>query len=216
MSHLKRQEVPKSWPIERKGTKYVVRANFGFEKGVPILIALRDMLKIAKDRREVEKALIAKNILSNNKVVIDEKNGLMLFDTLTIVPSKKSYRLNINENGKFKLDEIKESEANKKISKIIDKKTLKGKVTQINLIDGRNFLSKSECNVGDSVVINFNEKKIEKILPLKKGVNATIFSGKHIGKTGIIENIEEKRKMVEIKSNGEKINALVKQLMVIE
>lgn len=216
MSHLKRQEVPKSWPIERKGTKYVVRANFGFEKGVPVLIALRDMLKIAKDRREVEKALYSKNVLSNNKIVLEEKNGLMLFDTLTIVPSKKHYRLNLNTNGKFKLDEIKETEANKKVSKIINKKTLRGKVTQINLIDGRNFISKNECKVGDSVVINFKDKKIEKIIPMKKGASAMIFSGKHIGKTGIIENIDEKGKMVEMKSDGEKINALVKQLMVTE
>jgi len=216
MSHLKRQEVPKSWPIERKGTKYVVRANFGFEKGVPVLIALRDMLKIAKDRREVEKALYSKNVLSNNKIVLEEKNGLMLFDTLTIVPSKKYYRLNLNENGKFKLDEIKEAETNKKVSKIINKKTLNGKVTQINLMDGRNFISKSECKVGDSVLINFKDKKIEKIIPMRKGANAMIFSGKHIGKTGIIENIDEKGKMVEIKSDGEKINALVRQLMVTE
>jgi len=216
MSHLKRQEVPKSWPIERKGTKYVVRANFGFEKGIPVLIALRDILKIAKDRREVKKALIAKNILSNNKVVIDEKNGLMLFDTLTIVPSKKHYRLNINEKGKFKLDEIKETEANKKVSKIIDKKTLKGKVTQINLMDGRNFISKNECKVGDSVLINLKDKKIEKIIPLKKGSNTMIFSGKHIGKTGMIENIDEKRKMAEIKSDNQKINVLLRQLMAVE
>jgi len=216
MSHLKRQEVPKSWPIERKGTKYVVRTNFGFEKGIPMLVALRDMLKIAKDRREVEKSLHSKNILSNNRIALDEKNGLMLFDTLTIVPSKKHYRLNLSEKGKFKLDEIKEAESNKKVSKIINKKTLKGKVTQINLMDGRNFISKNECKVGDSVVINFKDKKIEKIIPMKKGINAMIFSGKHIGKTGVIENIDEKRKMAEIKSDGEKINVLIRQLMAVE
>jgi small subunit ribosomal protein S4e len=216
MSHLKRQEVPKSWPIERKGTKYVVSPSFEFEKGIPILIILRNMLKIADTRKEVKKALHEKSILSNNKVVIEEKMPLLLFDTLTIVPSKKHYRLNLSEGGKFILNEIKDSESNKKISKIFDKKILKGKKIQLNLIDGRNFISKIECKTGDSALINFKDKKIEKIIPLKKGVNVMIFSGKHTGKTGIIENIEEKRKMAEIKTKDKKINVLLKQLMAIE
>lgn len=216
MSHLKRQEVPKSWPIERKGTKYVVSPSFEFERGIPVLIVLRNMLKIAKNRKEVKKALHEKNIISNNKVVIEEKMPLLLFDTLTIVPSKKHYRLNLNESGKFILDEIKDTETTKKISKIFDKKTLKGKAVQLNLTDGRNFISKTECKVGDSVLINLKDKKIDKIIPLKKGASVMIFSGKHTGKTGIIENIEDKRKMAEIKTKNEKINVLLKQLMAVE
>ena len=52
--HLKRQNTPKSWPIHRKGTKYIVRPQFNPRKGVPILILLRDMLKVAKNRKEVK------------------------------------------------------------------------------------------------------------------------------------------------------------------
>jgi len=215
-SHLKRQEVPKSWPVKRKGSKYVVMPNFGLEKGIPVLIVLRDMLKVAKNRKEVKKALHEKKIISNNKLIRDEKNSLMLFDTLTIVPSNKHYKLNLSENKKFILDEIKESEANKKISKIINKKTLNKKVTQINLSDGRNFLYKPECKTGDSVIINFKEKKIDKIVPMKKGATAMVFSGKHTGKIGTIENIDEDRKIAEIKSKDEKINVLLKQLMAVD
>ena len=174
------------------------------------------MKKRIDERKEVKKALHEKNIISNNKIVIDEKMPLLLFDTLTIVPSKKHYRLNLNEGGKFVLDEIKDAETNKKVSKIFNKKTLKGKAVQLNLTDGRNFISKTECKVGDSVLINFKDKKIEKVIPLKKGASAMIFSGKHTGKTGIIENIEDKRKMAEIKSKNEKINVLLKQLMAVE
>ena len=42
---MKRQKAPKNWPIKRKGTKFVIK---GDEKGVPLLIALRDILKISK------------------------------------------------------------------------------------------------------------------------------------------------------------------------
>ena len=45
------------------------------------------------------------------------------------------------KNEKLNIEEIKESEANTKVAKIIEKKMLKGKRIQINLSDGRNFLS---------------------------------------------------------------------------
>ena len=60
MTHLKRQNAPKSWPIPRKGTTFVVRPNFGFSKGIPLLIILRDMLKIAENKKEVKKAIYMK------------------------------------------------------------------------------------------------------------------------------------------------------------
>src|SRR3989344_5431271 len=113
--HIKRQKAPKSWPIYRKGTKYVVRPNFNIEKSVPLLIILRDMLKIAQNRKEVKKALRLKKVLLNNKEVINEKNAAQLFDTIKIIPSKKYYRVELSKNGKFQLKEIKEDEADKKI-----------------------------------------------------------------------------------------------------
>jgi len=41
--HLKRQKIPKNWPVKRKGTKYVVRPNFGTDNSIPLLIVLRDI-----------------------------------------------------------------------------------------------------------------------------------------------------------------------------
>ena len=55
--HLKRQKIPKNWPIKRKGTKYLVRPNSNLTKGIPILIILRDMLKVAQNRREVKRII---------------------------------------------------------------------------------------------------------------------------------------------------------------
>ena len=84
MRHMKRQTMPKSWPVPRKGNKYVVRPNFGNDKGLPILIMLRDILGVAKTRKEVKKALHEKNILINGKAVSNEKNVAVLFDIVTI------------------------------------------------------------------------------------------------------------------------------------
>jgi small subunit ribosomal protein S4e len=214
--HLKRYKTPKNWPVHRKGTAYVVKPSFNLNNGIPILIILRDILKLAQNKREVKKALNAKNVLLNNKPIRDEKHSALLFDVISIPISKENYRVEISENGKFKVEKLKDSEANKKVSKIINKKVLKGKKTQLNLSDGRNFLSDLKCKVNDSVLINLKENKIEKCLELKEKVNACVFEGKHSGKKGIVNKINQKDKIAELNVDKSKINVLIKQLMVVE
>ena len=214
--HLKRQKVPKNWPIERKGTAYIVRPNANISNGIPILVAIRDILKLAQNRKEVKKVIHAKNLLLNGSPVKDEKNSISLFDTLTIVPSNENYILSLSEKGKFQIEKIKSGEETHKIAKIINKKMLKGKKTQLNLSDGRNFLSDIKCNVNDSVLINSKKKKIEKCLPLKEKGNVLVFAGKHAGKKANINKIDQVRKMAELTFEDKKINVLIKQLIIIK
>lgn len=216
MTHLKRQKVPKSWPIHRKGTTYVVRANSNIKNGIPLLVVLRDILKIAQNRKEVKKAIYDKLILVNAKPARDDKTCVLLFDTLTLIPSKKDFRIGLNEKGKFTLNEIKESESLKKVAKIVDKKILRGKKIQLNLSDGRNYLSDLKCGVGDSVVINLKDRKIEKCLELKEKSKAFVFAGKHAGEEGIIEKLKLERKMAKLKTENGEVNVLIKQMMVVE
>jgi len=170
----------------------------------------------------------AKNILINTKAVIDDKKSVLFFDTITIVPSGKNYRLVLSETGKFKLEEISGKEAAQKISKIVDKKILKGKKVQLNLIDGKNFLSDLKCKTNDSVLINFPNKKIEKCIPFKENAKVMIFDGKHSGKEGIIKSIKQEKKIAEVEVDTLKstsdgfgtskkiVNVLIKQFMVVE
>lgn len=212
--HIKRQRAPNKWPTHRKGTKFIVKPNSDFKTGIPILVVLRDLLKFAQNRKEVKKAIHLGNILVNQRKIKDNRHGLSLFDKITIVPTKTHYILSLSEKGKFALEEVKDSSF--KIAKVKDKKTLKGKKTQLNLSDGRNFISDMACKVNDSVKIDFEAKKITECLPLKVQANVIIFAGKHSGKKGQIEKIDLKNKMAEISIGEGKINVLIKQLMVIQ
>lgn len=216
MSYLKRHKIPKNWPIKRKGTAYVAKPRFSTNKGIPLLIILRDMLKIAQTRKEVKRAIHSKHILLNGKSIKDEKHSVLLFDTITIVPSGNSYRLNLSDKGKFMIEEIKEDEANKKVAKVVNKKILKGKKTQLNLSDGRNFLSDVKCAMNDSVIIDFKGKKIDKCLPLKEKAKVIVFAGKHSGEKGTIDKIDSERKMAKVSEGKNSANILIKQLMVVE
>jgi small subunit ribosomal protein S4e len=212
MSHLKRKNAPLKWGIPRKGAPFIPKSDLN---GMPVLIALRDILKLVKNRKELKKAIYKKEILICNKEIRDEKRTIKLLDTLTIVPLKKSYRMVLSEKGKFKFEEINEQEKNTKISKIIDKKILRGKKTQINLIDGRNFLSEIKCKVNDSVLINFKTNKIEKCIPLKENARVLIIGGKHAGEEKTIKNINSKMRIIETEDSGKKLKILVNQVMAI-
>jgi small subunit ribosomal protein S4e len=216
MTHLKRHKIPKNWPIPRKGTTFVVRPASNLKTGVPILIVLRDMLKLAQNKKEVKRALHLKQILVNGKIVRDEKNSITLFDVVTIIPSKENYRLNVSENGKFKLEKVSDKEANTKISKVINKKKLKGNKTQVNLSGGMNILSKEKCNTNDSLLINLKDNKIEKCIEMKEKSNALVFAGKHAGKKGVIQKIDNDHKIVELKTEERSIHALIKQIIITE
>ena len=213
MAHLKRQHVSKNWPISRKGTAYVVTPASDASKGVPALIALRDMIKIAQNRKEVKKAIFEKSILLNKKILTDEKTGITLFDVITIVPSKEHYQLTL-ATGTGKFEFVKVKEAKDKVAKVTNKTILKGKKIQINLGDGNNYLSNMACKTNDSVIVDFDKKQIIKCLPLKEKANVIVFSGKHAGDKGSITNIVDK--MVQLNIAGKDINVLIKQIIVTE
>ena len=217
--YLKRQKVPKIWPTVRKGTKYVVRSNSNPEKGIPLLVVIRDMLKLAQNRKEVRKAIHSRQVLLNGRKIKDEKNAALPFDLVSILSRDgkvaRKYRLEFSENGKFVMVDFPD-ETERKAAKVINKKILKGGKVQINLSDGRNVVSDLKCSVNDSVVLNFKDNKIEKCLPLKEGSPVVICEGKYLGSKGTVKKINPENKIAVINSGGKEINVLIKQMMVVE
>jgi small subunit ribosomal protein S4e len=207
--HQKRNEVPRNWPIKRKGTKFIAVASHS-EKGIPLVVLLRDILKVARTMKEVRFMTIHKEVKVNTKLIKDEKFPLALFDILTLDKIGKSYRMEI-VNKKLKPVEISGKETDKKTVKIIGKKILSKEETQINLGDGRNFITKEKFNVGDSALIELKGNKIEKIIALKPGVKVKIVVGKHAGKEGKLKEIKnlerEKRYSVKMDTKGKESNA---------
>jgi len=213
MTHTKRQATSKKWPILRKGTKYIVTTRGSKEKEIPLLLVMREMLKLGKTRGEVKKILNQDKVLINNKCEKDEKKGLAIFDTISIKDLGKYYRLVLSTNRKFSLEEINEKEAKEKICKITGKRKVKGGKMQINLYDGRNILSDEKVKTGDSLVWDFEENKIKKVIPFEEKREILVISGKHIGKTGKIEEIKDKS--IKVKIGEEKFEIKEENLILI-
>lgn len=194
--HRTRAETTKRIPIPRKGTKFVARPKGSLLRSVPVVIALRDMLGLAKTLKEVKEMIKEKQIKLNGREVKDYRDGIYLFNTLT---ADKSYVLTYAQNGRFTLKEDKSKE---RPAKIVGKKTLKKKKVQINFHDGTNSLSDKELPVGDTVYLD-EKNKISKHVALEKGKDCMILSGKYIGNEGKIEKVSDKSVDVKITSSKE-------------
>ena len=179
---IKKSKMPRSWPIQRKSNKsrYIAVPSHSLNKSISILFVLRNIFKLASTRKEVRHILAEGQVKINNIVKKDENSPIQIFDTISLEKLKKFYRLEI-VNRKFYLSEIKKSETNKKISKILGKTILRKNLSQMNLEDGTNILTKLKFNVGDSIILNTKEKTIEKVLPLKLKAKIEIVLGKHAG-----------------------------------
>ena len=207
MTHLKRLTIEKSWPLPKKGTKYLMVPYPGkkAELAIPLGIVLRDLLKLASNRREVKEMLHKGEILVDGKTIKDEKLPLSIFDILSVPNLKKFYRITLAKR-KISLEEIPEKETNQKSCKVIGKTVLKRGIQQINCFDGRSILSKEKVAVGDSIIFNLKEKKIIGINPLKTGAEVLIIGGAHVGSAGKIVEKNEKIK-VQIKNKPFEIQA---------
>ncbi len=215
--HNKRQSMPKSWPIARKGNVYYTNSSHAKTKGIPVLIALRDILEIVDTAKEAKIMLLNKQVVINGKVRTDPQFIIQLFDILSLEKIGKNFKLTLN-GRKMKFIEVGQKDSTKKISKIIGKKIISKEITQLNLQDGMNLITKEKFSVGDSAVISFKDNKLEKILPMKEGTRVFIMSGKHSGKEGKVSKVlkTDNKREFEIKFEDKEIVLLERTLLAIE
>lgn len=225
--HIKKTSMPVSWPVPRKGRgrRFIAVPSHATSKGISLLFLLRDVLKIVKTRKEARHMTLNGMVKVNNKVRKNENFPVQVFDTLNLSASQdvrdqkssvRNYRLEIL-NRKFRLVEVSAKDAESKIVCIVGKRLLAGGVVQMNLDDGQNFLTKEKFSVGDSVVLNTKEDRIEKVLPLKEGAKVEIILGKHAGEKGKLVGFEElvRGRNYRIKLEGREVSLPFKTILVI-
>ena len=207
MAYLTRARASRNLPVERKGTKYVARAASHVKTGVPVIIAVRDMLKLANTTKEVKYMVRNKLIKINGKEVKDVKESVRLFNILEI---DKKYMLSILPTGRFEFVEVKDDS---RLCKVTNKKTLKNNKVQLNFHDGSNVISKDKVKVGDSVVLDL-EGKISKIISLEKGKNIFVISGRSIGLSGKIKEVEGKKIKVKFEDLDREVELDISHIII--
>ena len=187
--------MPKTWNIQKKTHKWAVKASPGPHSGlksIPLLLVIRDVMKLANSSREAKKILNDGNVLVDGIVRRDYKFPVGVFDVITIPKIDISYRVFLDEKQRLSLRKISDPEV--KLCRIINKTIVKGGNSQLNLHDGSNIISDEySCHPSDSVIISLPERKVLKHLTYKPGNLALIIGGAHSGELATIEDVRKTR-----------------------
>ena len=199
--HQTRQETTTHLPIPRKGTKYVVRTSSHIDDSVSVLVAVRDMLKIARTAREVKEMIQRKLINLNGRPVRDYHESIRL---MNIFQSDQAYVLSILETGKFVLQPTKEFKS--RVAKVMNRRLVSKGLFQLNLHDGTNIISKNDVKVGDSLYLDSNNKVVYHIA-LAKGKEVLVMNGSYQGTKVKISEIKGNKVILKINERNTELNS---------
>jgi len=191
--HLKRYKAPKSWPIHPKEDTWTVKpapGSHAIEDSLPLLVIIRDILGLADNSREAKRIINTGNVLIDGRAVKDYKFPVGFMDVLTIPKTEENYRILLDTKGRLTLHPISAEDATYKLAKIVNKSTIKGGKTQLNLHDGRNVLVDEDAYAGQDVVcIGIPEQEIKENFKFEDGVVVLVTGGKHTGELGKIQEV---------------------------
>lgn len=161
------------------------------ETGIPLLVVVRDILKMASNAREAKRIINEKNIHIDGVARTDYKHMVGLFDIVSIPATNEYYRVLLDSKNMFKL--FKEDANAGKLCRINNKTIVRKGAVQLNLHDGTNVLGSNDYKTFDTIILDTKEHKIIKHLAYKAGNLAMIVGGEHSGEIGKIKQIRKVR-----------------------
>jgi small subunit ribosomal protein S4e len=167
-NHLKRIAMPKSWPVKRKGIKFITRPNPGAHKFVdsmPLAVLIKYILGYANSSREIKFILNQNEVKINGKRIKEPSFAVGFMDVIEFPKSKHIFRISYTEGGLFKAIKIKDDEKGLMLCKITDK-------------------------TGDSLLIEVPGNKVKSHLKLENGCSIYIMDGKQKGSLGTLRSVE--------------------------
>ena len=201
--HLKRKPAPNFWPIHKKEHRWIVKPGVGPHRAaasLPLLVVLRDILNLARTRREVDVILERRNVIVDGVVRRGDDFPVGLMDVIDIPVLKKTYRILPLPRKGLRPYGIEFNEKEFKLCKIVNKATINRGNIQLNLHDGRNKLIKvvdprkpleDVYKTNDLLKIKLPSQEIMGHLRFEPGVLALVESGRNVGRWGEVVKLSE-------------------------
>ncbi len=228
---VKRLNAPKHWRIPRRTAKWVVKPSPGphpKSSSIPLLLVVRDMLKLAESYREARMIIKRGEITVDGVTRKDHKFPVGFMDVIGVPKLNSYYRVVPSTRTFLKLVSIPNGERNVKICRVNGKTTVRGGCIQLNLHDGRNILLKVKNPFNpvediykrlDSLEITLPDQRIVNHFPFKEGNTSLVFEGENVGKIGKIAEIKKERGgcivKLEALDGDEFFSALAESILVI-
>jgi small subunit ribosomal protein S4e len=190
----KRSTAPAFWQIARKDKRFVVTTSPGPHPksySYPLLVVLRDVLGMAKTRREALSVLNTGKINIDGRVVKSEAFPIGLMDVIHFPDVGKSYRM-VPYYGRLVPVEIDSKEKDLKLCVVKSKKTIQGAKVSYGLHDGRVIYPEAEVDIkpGDSCIIKVPSQEFQASFRLGKGGLALLIRGERSGEVATVEDMK--------------------------
>jgi ribosomal protein S4E len=193
--HLKRLHAPKNWYLEKLGGIWAPRPTTGPHKlreCLPLIVILRNRLKYALTRTEVNMICMSKHIQVDNKVRTDKNFPAGFMDVVKIEKSGDLIRLMYDTKGRFVLHNISEEEGNFKLCKVTRQEYTKRGIPYVATHDGRTIRYPDPAvKKGDSVKVDLTTGKIVDFIKLDVGNTVMSTNGRNAGRVGTIVGREK-------------------------
>lgn len=212
MTWLKKLAAPNFWPHQDGKFRPHLPGPHSQKNSIPLVVLLRDYLGVAETAKECRDILNRGLVKVNGKVISKSRFSVGLMDV--IVTDESSYVVLPTQKG---LAPVEESNP-VKLSRIDDKTSLKGGVTQLNLHDGRNInVEDDKYSTGD--VVTHEGSSIKEHMKFEEGVLVLIIGGKNVGMVGELSEVKEtndfRKTTVTVKANGKDISVPKDYVFVI-
>jgi small subunit ribosomal protein S4e len=198
---LKRNPAPEFWPIHRKEFTWVVKPAAGphsLENCLSLTLVLRDILGVAKTKKEAGMILSEGKVLVNGKVRRKADFPVGLMDVISLPDLNKFFRVLPTHKG-LSLISISKIESGFRLSRVEEKNAVSNGM-QVALHDGSNILVKVAdpknpvevlYETFDILKLSLPDNEVVDVVKTKVGNLAVITGGKNIGKVGKIVEIEQ-------------------------
>ncbi|OIO24528.1 hypothetical protein AUJ14_06005 [Candidatus Micrarchaeota archaeon CG1_02_55_22] len=190
--HIKRLAAPTLVPVHKKAHRYLKKPKAGRHSAsasMSLLIFLRDLLGVARDRREAQLILNSKAVSVDGVFITELAFPVGLMDVVSV--GSKHYRVIVDKH-RFIAALISADAAKSKYCRVIGKKLIRGGKIQLAFHDGRvQLFEKEEDNfkLGDTVKLAIPKQKIASFIKLEQGAKCFVYAGKHKGRVAKITGI---------------------------
>lgn len=207
--HLKRLDAPKTWMLSKLGGQWAPRPSTGPHKlreCIPLVLVLRNRLKYALNRTEVQTICMRRLVKVDGKVRTDISYPTGIMDVITLDKSDEHFRILFDEKGRFLLHSMSAEEAKFKLLKVIKvatgRKANTGKnplhtgqaatIPYIVTHDGRTIRYPDPAiRTGDTVKFDISTGTITDVYSFEIGNVCMITRGANRGRIGILSTIEK-------------------------
>lgn len=159
---------------------------------LPLIVFLRNRLKYALNKREVQSIVMQRLIKVDGKVRTDSNFPAGFMDVITIEKTGEKFRLLYDVKGRFTVHRISTEEAAYKLCKVRRVEFGRGGVPYLVTHDGRTIrYPDPSIKVNDTIKLDLATGKIVDFLKFDTGNLCTITGGHNLGRVGVIMHREK-------------------------